>query len=116
MSRRLRTAISAIIVGLAVSGVSVAVSPAANASVSCRDQQKQAGLKGGIYSYWGNCSGRPDGTSRDYRFREVIGCPEPSGDPSVFYGPWLFDTTQWSKVACPDYARAVWHHTQLQYV
>jgi hypothetical protein len=115
MNRRLRTASSAMIVKLALSGVSVALSPVANAAVTCQDQEKQAGLGGGLYSYWGRCTGKPVGTTREYKYREVIGCPEPTGDPWRIYGPWQFDGS-WSKVACPDYNRAVYHYVQMVYV
>lgn len=112
MSLRTRIAGSAMALGLGMTGITVAFSPAAEAAITCSDVIKHFNNNPAIYAYWGQCSGSQVGVNRDYKWREVLVCYFPI--TATYNGPWV--TSGYSKVACPGNTAAGSHHATYQFI
>jgi hypothetical protein len=108
-----RTVMSGTLSAVAITALSFVVSPAAHATVSCTNQVKS--FVPGVYAYWGRCTGTPVGTSRDYKYREVVTCPTFPGPAYTSYGPWKY-FGEWSKVSCNGADKAISHKVVMVYI
>jgi hypothetical protein len=107
-----------------VSVPSIIAAPAANADshkithptsgVTCNEWIRNTRYGNGV-SYWGKCTGRPTGVSRDYRYREVIRCQYPDRAGTV-YGAWKSNGTWSNPRSCPSNNRALSHRLVFQWL